>query len=1285
MTDVINFTKKAFTWSVVVMTIAWSVGLAALAPLAANAADECPALEAGNLFKVEGNTAVYLVNADMERMYFPNSEVYHTWYEDFSGVVEIASACVSAYPNGTNPAGVNFRPGSRLVKVVISPDVYAVGPDNMRYKITSEESAAALYGAEWATLVRDVHDFHWPNYTDGADVDGLHDGMLVMEPEVAEAATTAAGDVYYVEGGMLMLVDGDLPSWVSGDVQAVSSELFDALEVSTDTVTAASLTAEPSQGAAAATPDPDPETPAAVVGGDITVSLSANTPASGNVVTTIDNVVYTKVILRAGDDEDAVVNSVKIGREGLGATSNFTSVTLYDGETKLGSTRTSWHSDGYMVYNISGGWTIPAGTSKELTIVAKTADAGKYNALGVLDLGLGNGGTVAGTPVYGSTMTGVAVTVGTVTITGVGSNATKKIGNTDVDLTKFKLAMSSTEDAKLTAITLKNKAASSNASDDNLANMYLYKGSTVLAGPVQMVSDKITFVLDEPYLIEKSKNETFTVKGDIVNGAGNYVQFLLDATTDLKMTGNQYNTQVSITNTLLTAGTVSSPTHGNVITIGGAELNVALTSTALETADDETDVEFGRVTLSAGATDMKITSFQVDVDETDGSDSDNTAVLDVDDLELVDAESGAAYSGTDGAGDDTNATTEEWVYTDEIYLTAGQSITLIVRGDIPASTTAGYDDSYKLSIDTSNITAETVPAGDSVSNFSVGTVTGKLVTVRRPTVTIKSTALNTGNAVVNDENVILFQGTLGAVAGDIRFEVMTFTSSTVNGLATENWTDIGLYFVDSVGEYTLKQNVTNSSLTAGSVSFDALDFTIPTDVTQKFAVKGTVAGTVSTTANIVQIELEAVTAKDADNDDASVVDTADAAINNANPLTTGRVLTLNAKGILYVSMLNADAGFNKDRVLLAGTDAWVGKLRLRADYEDIMVKDLKLTNSSAGDEDSVESVCLYTEMSAVEENLVGCTTLSSQLAFFNNLNYPVVQGTHDYYIYVKTNNMGNAAAATADSQDLIQFGIVTSTGHLTAQGVASGFEYTYDNASVNTVDAGEIVFDQNLNGTFSEIADESGTASTTIFYVAGTKITNVELVSSFGGASVATSLAGTGSTTLAILAITTEAHSNTDANGNALKTSIDNFLFDMTKYVSTTLSGATVERIGGTTGPKNLAFTASTTDTDDNDIADDWTMASVTTTLGADAFIEGGDTAYFKVVGNINALTTGTNLTNWVQVSLDDVKGGADDADNNVDWFDGYDTTYTTASNYDYLLLDTTSLAGTKISAPKNT
>ena len=184
MNDVLKMGKKLFTVSVVVLTIMWSMGIAAFLPAVVVAVD-CPTLEAGDLFRVADNTAVYLLNADMERMYFPNSELYHTWYEDFSGVQTIPNTCVDAYPAPSKaPYGVNYRAGSRLVKVTISPSVYVVAPGNTKIKVASEIVAKDLYGTNWSKLVRDVADVYWPNYaTTGAEITAsvLHNGMLVKK------------------------------------------------------------------------------------------------------------------------------------------------------------------------------------------------------------------------------------------------------------------------------------------------------------------------------------------------------------------------------------------------------------------------------------------------------------------------------------------------------------------------------------------------------------------------------------------------------------------------------------------------------------------------------------------------------------------------------------------------------------------------------------------------------------------------------------------------------------------------------------------------------------------------------------------------------------------------------------------------------------------------------------------------------------------------------------------------------------------------------------------------
>ena len=1280
MNDVLKFGKKLFTFSVVAVTIVWSMGLAALVPTAVQAAEECPALEAGDVFKLTNSSAVYLVDENLNRDYFPHARVFNTWFKDYSSVQTISMACGEQYERDS---AVKFRAGAKLLKDPNWAAVYAVYPDGSVAHIKSADVAKDLYGANWGSLLVDVDQTMLALYSSSADLETSvpHDGMLVK--------TADDSMVYYVSGGMLHEVTGSLVV-AGGDVRTVSATVLDSVEMSGTTVTEAELLDDILMD----TGTNDAEDPTEE-DGELTVSLSANTPAAGNVIYNV-NVDVAKFVFTAGGDVDVKVNSVKIGRKGLGATGDFASVTLYDGSTKLGTTKTSWSSDGTMNYNISGGWTIPKNTPKTLTMVANFDTAGTHNALGVESVSLASG-SVSGLPLYGNEVSAVAVTVGRVTVTNQGTAATKKIGNTDVTLAQFRLAVDSVEDAKLRSITLKNKAATNNASDGDVANVYLYQGTTKLAGPVSMKTDKVTFDISEDawVLIKKNKNDDFKVIGDIVDGNANTVEFVLDATTDIKMYGETYHSQLLVTSTAYDAAT-----EGAIITIAGSELNLAYTGNPLDTTDDKTDVEFGMLTLSAGNTDTKITSLILTVDETNG-DGNETNNLDVDEFELI-AEDGTAYTGTMTDGGDTNAYDETWTFSDEIYLNAGETLKLTMRGDLP--TGIGDEDSYKvtLTVNTTNVVAETVPAGDSVSSFSIGSFNGKLVTVKTPYLTIKSIDLNTGlKAVVNQEDVVIFKGTLEAVSDTITLSRLKFEGGhatagnvtlTTTSLDSTNWSSLGLYKVtkDSVGDdvYELWQNVNNSDLTTGYVDFNSFSVDIVAGSANKvtFAVKGTVSASLSANTT-VHAQLDTVTVKDSDGDAVSAKNSAGTAIATTAELETTTTYTLGGTGVLYVAMRNGDTGFNKDRVVLAGDGVWVGKLRLRAEYEAIKLMDLKLTNNSADDEDSVESVCLYKAQAATAENKIGCTTLdTNDLAFFDDLNYNVVEGTQDIYIYVQTRAMGNAGLATADSKDVIGFEITTTSGHLTARGVDSNTDLAYGDFDSSAA-AGEIVFDNDLDGTFDEAADTE-TASTKNFYVAGSRISNVQLVNSFGGQTVASTISGTGEITLAILAITTEANSNTDASGNALKTAISEFRLDVSKFASTTLNAApTIQRIGGVTAASALTTTASsTTGVESADTSGDWTMTTVTTTLGNDALIDAGETAYYVIKGNITGLSAVSNETNWVQISLDDLKGtaGSTDANNNLDWFDGYDTTYTVANDFDYLLLDTESISGTKISAPTN-
>ena len=201
----------------------------------------CPALASGDLFKVPNNSAVYLLDSNLKRLYFPHSEIYYTWYDNFSAVVEISSNCVDSYPPPSAPPyGINFRPGSRLVKAPVSSPVYAIEPGNKLRKIASEAVAKQLYGDNWASLVRDINDSFWPNYKNrGEDITQAipHDGMFIKK-------SSDSVDVYYVENSEMKKISVA----PKGDARVVSGQVFSKLAIGGGTVLLNTIYASPEQG-----------------------------------------------------------------------------------------------------------------------------------------------------------------------------------------------------------------------------------------------------------------------------------------------------------------------------------------------------------------------------------------------------------------------------------------------------------------------------------------------------------------------------------------------------------------------------------------------------------------------------------------------------------------------------------------------------------------------------------------------------------------------------------------------------------------------------------------------------------------------------------------------------------------------------------------------------------------------------------------------------------------------------------------------------------------------------
>ncbi|MBI5222043.1 MAG: hypothetical protein HY980_00920 [Candidatus Magasanikbacteria bacterium] len=723
--NLIKLGKKVFTLSVVVMTILWSVGVAALVPLVVVAAD-CPELEAGDLFKVPGDSAVYYVNADMKRMYFFNSEVYHTWYEDFSGVVEIAPTCTSAYPSG---GGVSYLPGSFLVKTTISPDVYAVLPNKDLKKLADENAAKALYGTNWAKTVRDVPAIYYDTYTVASgSLDGTqpHDGMLVKKGTVT----------YQVVSGALHEVDGALPAFVAKYVLTPAEAVVDALEVSDTTVTAASVTEDAGQVEATAAEEEEAAEETATAAGNLTVSLATDTPAAAYAFASAARVPFTKVVFKAGD-ADVTIDSFKVKRAGSAAVdADFSAINVVTPEGNLlndsGKTPNSDHEVTF-TENI----TIPAGTSKTYTLVgdmaaAATMVAGNAPKLSLTAVTLVGTGTVTGLPVEGNAMTtNESLTLGTVTLaegSTVGT-VTKQVGATNVLVGSLKITnagSTDTKSVKIEKLVFYNSGTTADA--DITTYKFKYNSNTVATGV--MVNKYVTFDLSacgDDCTLPKGYDRTYDVYADLTGGSGRTIN--LDV---------QYATHAmvkDVNNSLYLTATDSATAMTNTVTISQGKINITKVNNipAGNISKNASNVELASLNFNVigEPIDVRTTVFQITTTGT-------TLPTSVDSIVLYDKDGKAVIGSVDGVG---SASPGHATSTDTFTLQPGDNI-LTVKATIDNDSTVASGDTITIGIDMRGTTNFIAKGVNSSLDITLGTYATPQSLVSANVRTIMTSALS---------------------------------------------------------------------------------------------------------------------------------------------------------------------------------------------------------------------------------------------------------------------------------------------------------------------------------------------------------------------------------------------------------------------------------------------------------------------------------------------------------------------------------------------------------------
>ena len=726
MNDLIKTGKQVFTFAVVLSTIAWSVGLGALAlPLAANAVT----LASGDLIKGSG-TAVYYYGNDEKRYVFPYAASYNSWYTGFGTVKTLSDAELIAIPFGGN---VTARP-ARLAQVVsmdtpwtvMDSKVYAVEKGGVLRWVKTATVASEIFGATWESQIVAIPESLLTNYTIGSEINAAGDYTLATQ----QAVVSVNEDKGLVGGG----------TGAAGTL---------AIALASDTPVAASI-------------------PKAAADVNFTkVNLTAGSS---------DVSVTGLKVTRTGLGVDSNLNALKLYVDGVQRGTSQT----------LGSTHMATFTLTTNPIAVPANSTVAVVLGADI-IAAPTYDQhilGIANATDVTTTA-----TVTGSfPVNGNVMSLANVAIGTVTITGGTLNpGTAGGGDIGVDpaaegfrFSQAKFLAGATEAIVVEQLTLIKNGTASNSDVKNIV-LYNDTAGTTLGTVAALNSDGKAVFKDLNLAIAKGGYAELSVKADMAGGSGRTIGFDLHDGTSFsgKVKGSTYNSGIAPTIAAAFCDTGVTAYTCQTQTINQGYLTVSKSSSAPAT---------GKIAVGASGVPLMAFDFTVAGEPINVSSSVvkyTTTVATADQFTnwtLYKAD-GSILAGPKN-GDDTDVGEEILTFTDAYTLPIGTTV-VYVKADV-ASDTAALDTVY-VHTAAGAITAKGANSGKTVYTTSTDStvppaavITGNTMTVSGPTIVIKTAATPVASTiVVNAQDQTLAYFDLDATAGgeDVRVSAITVTGT----------------------------------------------------------------------------------------------------------------------------------------------------------------------------------------------------------------------------------------------------------------------------------------------------------------------------------------------------------------------------------------------------------------------------------------------------------------------------------------------------------------------------
>lgn len=1029
------------------------------------------------------------------------------------------------------------------------------------------------------------------------------------------------------------------------------------------------------------TGDDDDDDDVVTGGGSLEIILASDSPEDYTYFSAGTNAEVASFEVTASD-EDVLVTSFEV-ELASGDADSITALALYSEEgTRISKVDTSIDSDDIArLTMLNGGYTVAAGTSETFRLM-NTFDtvAGGANTSTLYSYSFdssmieSDAGTVE---VENDLTTGIFGLLdnntGAITVDDVDAATDVQVGETDAELFSFEVDETSEDkDVWVTGFTFENTGTAN--LDEALSDLALYFDGDWVADGTQN-GDYISFQMDSDMapLVEAGNTESFEVRAAVIGESTETLIFGIEETLDVRAVDEDDN-DVAVTSTFAVATTTIE---------AGAISVVAYDAESDKFRADREDVELGRFEVTPGTDGMELISLNLDLEFT-AEEDDNAEIWYVSDLfENFKVElNGTNYSldlGTAGVTEvysaDIDKTLVEGtvyefvVYADTVTTTAAAATaTASARDGVTYDVDSLTNFTVEMSMDdlgtgatTDGIVVEESVSGDQVTDFTPSTVSFNSLQGETAGVEFNGLSLSSAkNVVVGAEELLLeFQVEEAADVSDLTIKDFNvnilvdedadaaFAEDATEAADNSNIASVDLYQVASDDTETLVDSVSGSSLGSTTVSegtlvnLDFSDITVAQNSEETFRVYVTFVDDEALNADTFKAVVSSYDVRDDDNN--NVYDSGDTTpfgdfTDDTEP-TSGRTITLVSTGALYVEVDNDDStyGTQSKRFIQNGaTDAGILTLALRSTNENVTVEDYTLTLSAGSIKEMFTDFYIYDENGVLvgsktvttETTSISFTDVGTELTAYADV-------TTRYYVLADATVYGLNEIGTADALT-----VASRTWTMAATSVkgddSNNTLAINDNGGDATLESGEIGYGSTTSG--ARAGDDGATATDASegFGMAATLISEVELVDSYDGISVATSL-NNGSNNVAIIAVTVDDTLNSESTGDDVKVDLDVLVAQyvaLTGVDATTVNSTSIERIGGTEGAIAGVNAADA-------VAQ---KATFTLTWTTDNLIVPGTTAYFVVKADVTKDVTAEN-DDYIQFALRDLNssntGGA--------------------------------------------